>query len=119
MDFAACAADRRPDFYRLTAATELGAVGGVILSDEGRPVENTTVTLYRKGSGRIGSQKTNASGAFQFVGFTSSPKSTGYLLNGKDSLPRSNGTCSLCLDLNLSIPPSGWSRVALGIARRT
>ena len=68
VDFAACAADRRPDFYRLTAATESGAVGGVILSDEGRPVENTTVTLYRKGSGRIGSQRTNASGAFQFVG---------------------------------------------------
>ena len=68
LDFVACAADRRPDFYRLTAATESGAVGGVILSDEGRPVENTTVTLYGKGSGQIGSQRTNASGAFQFLG---------------------------------------------------
>lgn len=71
VDFAACPADpadRHPDFYRLTTATESGAVGGVILSDEGGPVENTTVTLYRKGSGRIGSQRTNASGAFQFVG---------------------------------------------------
>lgn len=31
-------------------------------------MENTTVTLYRKGSGRIESQRTNESGALQFVG---------------------------------------------------
>jgi hypothetical protein len=122
VDFAACQADpadRRPDFYRLTAATESGGVGGVILSDEGRPVQNTTVTLYRKGSGRIGSQRTNASGAFQFVGLHIESEEYWLLLNAKDSLPRSNVTCSLSLDLNLSIPPSGWSRVALAIARRT
>jgi hypothetical protein len=30
--------------------------------------ELATITLYKKGSGRIGSQRTNASGVFQFVG---------------------------------------------------
>lgn len=64
-----CGIDRRPDYYRLLlGVAETGAVGGVVMSDEGIPIAGATVTLYVQGNGPIASQKTKGDGAFSFRG---------------------------------------------------
>ena len=64
-----CGIDVRPGYYRLLAGSaETGAVGGIVTSDEGRPIAGATVTLYLQGNGPLGSQKTEADGAFSFRG---------------------------------------------------
>ena len=70
-----CGVERRPTYYRhIVNPGESGALAGRVLSGEAVAVSGATVTLYVKGSGRIGSQKTGSDGTFRFAGLTTQPR---------------------------------------------
>lgn len=63
-----CGADS-PAYYRVAVgAAESGALAGVVLSDQGVPVQGAAVTLYMKGKGGIRSESTADDGTFHFSG---------------------------------------------------
>lgn len=63
-----CGTDR-PAYYRVSPGSAApGGIGGVIISDKAVPLRGATVTLYVKGKGRIGSQRTSERGFFRFEG---------------------------------------------------
>jgi hypothetical protein len=66
-----CGTERRPTYYRLSASPGgFGELAGRVLGGKEVAVSGATVTLFFKGYGRIGSQRTSSDGTFAFAGLT-------------------------------------------------
>lgn len=65
---------RRPEYYRPRAgAAGEGAVGGVVASRSGRPIEGAMVTLNLRGKGQVAIQRTSKDGGFSIGGIGVGP----------------------------------------------